>query len=169
LHVWPTEKLAQKSCSQNAFYLDDEMSGWEFYGNTIRNSSTGVLLGGGRRNRVHDNYFVDNDIDIAFDNRGMNWQEKSCQKDCDPALGTSCFAHILESLHYQQPPYSTAYPELVNIFNASSHPCVPVGNTITNNRYCHTHSSGGGKFVTHTATQIEAWFSSISNNTEHCV
>lgn len=40
------DRLAQQSCSQNAFYLDDEMSGWDFYGNTILNSSTGVLLGG---------------------------------------------------------------------------------------------------------------------------
>ena len=45
-----TERLAQESCSQNAFYLDDQMSGWEFYGNTIINATTGVLLGGGRRN-----------------------------------------------------------------------------------------------------------------------
>ena len=44
--IRPLEKLAQKSCSQNAFYLDDQMSGWEFYGNTIINSTTGILLGG---------------------------------------------------------------------------------------------------------------------------
>jgi hypothetical protein len=52
-------------------------------------------------------------VDIAFDNRGMSWQAKSCQKNCDPALGTSCFAAILEGLKYTQPPYATTYPELV--------------------------------------------------------
>ena len=71
--IRPTEKLAQASCSQNAFYLDDQMSGYDFYGNTIINATTGVLLGGGRRNRIHSNTFIDNDLDIAFDNRGMNW------------------------------------------------------------------------------------------------
>ena len=49
------------------------MSGYDFYGNTIINATTGVLLGGGRRNRIHSNTFIDNDLDIAFDNRGMNW------------------------------------------------------------------------------------------------
>ena len=32
--VRATERLAQQSCSQNAFYLDDQMSGYDFYGNT---------------------------------------------------------------------------------------------------------------------------------------
>lgn len=41
-------------------------------GNTIKNATTGVLLGGGRRNRIHSNIFIDNDLDIAFDNRGKN-------------------------------------------------------------------------------------------------
>lgn len=48
------------------------MSGYDFYGNTVINATTGVLLGGGRRNRIHSNTFIDNDLDIAFDNRGNN-------------------------------------------------------------------------------------------------
>ena len=97
--VRSTETLAQKSCSQNAFvrllvllaflcwrrrtkqadlmypgcsteqYLDDQMSGWKFYGNLIKNATTGVLLGGGRRNVIRDNTFVSCDLDIEFDNR----------------------------------------------------------------------------------------------------
>ena len=79
------------------------MSGWDFYGNTMRNCSTGVLLGGGRDNHIHDNIFIDNDRDIAFDNRGMNWQAKCCQIDCDPATGTSCFHAGLVALNYTNP------------------------------------------------------------------
>ena len=45
------------------------MSGWEFYGNLIKNATTGVLLGGGRRNVIRDNTFVSCDLDIEFDNR----------------------------------------------------------------------------------------------------
>jgi hypothetical protein len=33
-------------------YLDDQMSGYDFYGNTIINASTGVLLGGGAETRL---------------------------------------------------------------------------------------------------------------------
>ena len=43
------------------------------------NATTGVLLGGGRRNRIHSNVFLDNDLDIAFDNRGMNWMADYCE------------------------------------------------------------------------------------------
>jgi len=77
--IRPTERLAQASCSQNAFYLDDEMSGWDFYGNTILNSTTGVLLGGGRDNRIHSNHFSGNDKDIAFDNRGIVTVRRMCK------------------------------------------------------------------------------------------
>ena len=67
------------------------MSGWDFYGNTIVNSTTGVLLGGdhptltsdpnaslyrlgapvlgGRDNKIHDNYFLNNDKAHRLDAR----------------------------------------------------------------------------------------------------
>jgi hypothetical protein len=45
----------------------EQMSGYDFYGNVIINATTGVLLGGGRRNRIHSNTFIDNDLDIAFE------------------------------------------------------------------------------------------------------
>lgn len=162
-----TERLAQKSCSQNAFYLDDEMSGWDFYGNTILNSTTGVLLGGGRHNRIHDNHFVGNDKDIAFDNRGMSWQSTSCKYNCTET-STSCFRYILDSLHYKEPPYSIAYPDLPFIYDAASHPCVPVGNVVEDNTYCHTNSQGGGLFIDKDEATISSWFSRMSNNRAAC-
>lgn len=164
--IRPTERLAQEGESQNAFYLDDEMSGWQFYGNTIRNSTTGVLLGGGRRNHIHSNRFIDCDRDIAFDARGLTWQKASCQIDCDPKLGTSCFHTGLVSLNYTQPPYSTSYPEIVNIY--ADYPCYPVGNVIEDNTYCHAHSKGGGLFLTENEETINSWYSSASNNVEQC-
>lgn len=167
--IRPTEKLAQKSCSQNAFYLDDQMSGYDFYGNTIINSTTGVLLGGGRRNSIHDNVFINNDVDIAFDNRGMTWQLNYCRYNCtDASQGyqPACFKNKLQALNYTSPPYSVQYPSLPTIYQ--DHPCVPVHNVIADNQYCHAHSANGGKFLTATAAQITSWMSSATNNTEHC-
>ena len=160
------EKLAQASCSQNAFYLDDQMSGWEFYGNTIVNATTGVLIGGGRRNIISNNTFIDCDNDIHFDNRGMNWQANSCAIGCDPKLGTSCFHGELVALNYTQPPYSIHYPEIVNIYK--DHPCVPIDNIISGNRFCHNHSKGGGKFIDRNVSTVKLWLSSMENNTELC-
>ena len=173
--IKPTERLAQKSCSQNAFYLDDQMSGYDFYGNTIINATTGILLGGGRRNRIHSNRFIDNDLDIAFDNRGMNWMADYCNFNCtgytpNPAQQAGCFRPKLEALHYKQPPYSTAYPELVDLY--AYHPCVPVDNVVEDNTYCHSRSgnasSGHIGFIDRTPEQIRAWYSSISNNRRVC-
>ena len=162
-----TERLAQASCSQNAFYLDDQMSGWTFESNTIINASTGVLIGGGRRNKIINNIFINCDGDIHFDNRGMNWQANTCNQSCDPNLGTSCFHGELVKLHYQDPPYSVQYPEIVNIFQ--DYPCVPIKNIIQGNRYCHKKSRGGGKFIDRNLSTIQnSWLSSMSNNSETC-
>ena len=163
--IRPTEKLAQQSCTQNAFYLDDQMSGWDFYGNTIRNASQGVFLGGGRHNRIHGNLFIDNDHDIGFDDRGLNWQNASCNINCTGST-TSCFRHTLDALHYTQPPYATRYPLLPTIYQ--DHPCVPVGNVIEDNRWCHRNSKGGGQFLNRDAATIAKWRSAASNNVEDC-
>ena len=166
--VRATERLAQKSCSQNAFYLDDEMSGWDIYGNVFSNASQGVLLGGGRRNQIHDNLFLSNNIDVAFDNRGMNWQSKFCQFNCSASLGTSCARLALEAVRYQSPPWSVVFPEVVDIYK--DHPCVPVGNIIEDNTWCHKNSPPGAtpSFLDRNASVIKSWLSMSSNNVENC-
>ena len=66
-----------------------------------------------------------------------------------------------------QPPYATAFPEIVSIYD--DHPCVPVGNSIDDNQYCHRGSSPGkGLFIDKTAEQIRGWYSTISNNRNAC-
>ena len=35
-----------------------------------------VIVGGGRDNQIHGNYFESNDFDILFGNRGNTWQAK---------------------------------------------------------------------------------------------
>ena len=167
--VRPTERLAQQSCSQNAFYLDDQMSGWDFYGNLIVNATTGVLLGGGRDNKIHDNTFLACDSDVHFDNRGMNWQDDSCLQNCTdvyPYPSTSCFLYALNDANYTAPPYSTRYPELVDVYD--DHPCVPVHNVIEDNTYCHTGSAAGAQFLDRDADTITSWLSVASNNVEDC-
>jgi parallel beta-helix repeat protein len=125
--IRPTERLAQQTCSQSAIYLDDQMSGWDIYGNTIINSTWGVLIGGGRHNRIHGNTFINNDLDVYFDSRGLNWEYKMCQFNCSASEGSSCFRVALEDVHYTQAPYATQFPELVNIYAPESHPCTPIG------------------------------------------
>ena len=100
----------------------------------------------------------------SFDNRGMNWQSTSCHKNCSVSAGTSCFYGELSSVNWQHPPYSIAYPEIVNIYN--DFPCVPVNNTIHGNRWCHTKSKSGGQFIDRNQSTIHSWKSSIENNSK---
>lgn len=133
------------------------------------NCTVGVLLGGGRRNRIFDNIFLNNDLDIFFDNRGMSWQSAYCNYNCSDATGKvepSCFRNQLEAIGYKQPPYSSAFPELEDIFD--DHPCVPVYNEISHNRYCHSESKDGGKFIDQPSHRIRAWMSTISDNWPNC-
>jgi parallel beta-helix repeat protein len=58
-----------------AVYLDDQLSGTVITNNLFDNCMTGVVLGGGRDNVVMLNTFVNNDLAVHLDNRGMNWQQ----------------------------------------------------------------------------------------------
>jgi hypothetical protein len=140
------------------------MSGYEFYGNSITNATTGVLINGGRRNTIYGNSFVDCDLDIYF--IAANIGEKAI---CTPPHGSMFLK--LQKLNYTQPPYSTRYPELLTI--AGDHPCLPVHNNITSNIYCHSHSmnvsvAGRGFINQSPETITKAWYSTLADNREVC-
>jgi len=153
-NIYNIEPIVLGWPSVQAVYLDDQMSGWSIEGNTFINCQTGVVIGGGRRNNVTNNHFTNCTLSVHFDNRGMNWQNSSC------APGGS-FEQQLNSVNYKQPPWSTAYPELVNIMQ--DHPCVPVYNNILNNYYCE-----GKNFIDATAGQVKDWFSVANDNVLKC-
>eukprot|EP00658_Telonema_sp_P-2_P029970 TRINITY_DN22718_c0_g1_i3.p1 TRINITY_DN22718_c0_g1~~TRINITY_DN22718_c0_g1_i3.p1 ORF type:complete len:118 (+),score=23.79 TRINITY_DN22718_c0_g1_i3:163-516(+) len=111
------------------------------------------------------NYFENNIRDIAFDNRGMTWENPSCQENCSADLGTSCFRLALEAVNYKNPPYSERFPEIVDIYE--NHPCVPVGNEIVGNLYC--HALVAGEFINRDPGTVTSWHSVLSNNTERCL
>ena len=67
----------------------------------------------------------------------------------------------------QRPPWATAFPEIIDIYD--DHPCVPIGNVIEDNTFCHaTSRKAGATFVDQTEATIRSWLSAISNNVEDC-
>ena len=86
-----------------------------------------------------------------------------CVENC---TGTICFKNELDSVNYKLPPYSTNYPNIVNIYD--DFPCVPLGNIIEDNRYCHKKSPPSVVFIDQNDATINAWHSFISNNVEDC-
>ncbi|CAI8007342.1 hypothetical protein GBAR_LOCUS5158 [Geodia barretti] len=152
-NIATTEKVYLGSPSVQAIYLDDQMSGYMIYNNTFINCHAGSFIGGGRRNQVLNNTYYNCSLAVHVDNRGMTWQADEC-KEGGP------FDQQLQSVHYQSPPWSVHYPQLVHIFQ--DHPCVPVYNTVEDNQYCH------GEFIDVTAEETREWLDTVANNTIHC-
>ena len=70
------------------------------------------------------------------------------------------FDQQLKSVNWQQPPWSTHYPELVNIFQ--DHPCVPAYNNISHNEYCRS------TFIDITVKEWNQWLTIVDGNTNTC-
>ena len=60
-----------------AVYLDDMASGIEVSNNIVSGLNSGMLIGGGRSNKLVDNLFIDcKKLSIRFDARGVGWAKR---------------------------------------------------------------------------------------------
>jgi hypothetical protein len=152
-HMRVTEVPVLGAMSVQAIYFDDQISGFTVFNNTFIDCYAGVFIGGGRRHIVTQNDFQDCSTCVHVDDRGLTWQKDSCKPG-------GSFEQQLQSVNYQQPPWSIRYPELINIMK--DHPCVPVYNDIENNTY--TNST---KFFDVPDTSLKTWLDTQRNNTEY--
>lgn len=109
----------------NSIYLDDFTSGTLVYGNVLYRAARGVLLGGGRDNRIENNIFVECEPAIMVDSRGLGWA-----RNYFDGTYLTLFER-LEAMNYRQPPYSTRYPELLALLE--DQPGLAKNNTIARN------------------------------------
>lgn len=110
-----------------ATYHDDGACGAEVYGNIYHKAgSLPVLIGGGHYNHYRHNLFIDSPAAIHLDNRMQNWGKGML------APG-GIVDERLNKVNYTQPPYSTAYPNLVNYWNET--PDYPHDNLIEGNLF----------------------------------
>jgi len=102
-------------------YLDDCFSSADISGNIFYDVATAILIGGGRDNLMTNNMFLQCGRAFSIDARGLGW-----------AKGVGGFAtrELLE-LNYKQPPWSTQYPELLDILEDD--PLAPKGNVVARN------------------------------------
>ena len=115
----------------NAVYLDDCASGSIITGNVIRGAHRGVMIGGGRDNFVAGNKFLDCDIAVHFDARGLGWAHTWFD-----GSDTTLFDR-LRAMPYQQEPWRSRYPQLLTL--TRDDPAVPKGNVIRDNQaWCQT-------------------------------
>jgi hypothetical protein len=98
------------------FYFDDNSSGSTVFGNICYNVNRSVLIHGGRDHRIENNIFADNTpYEQVIVTRLSPLEE---------TLG------LLAAMPYRTPPWSTRYPELVNVLEA---PDDPLGNKLIRN------------------------------------
>jgi hypothetical protein len=103
-------------------YLDDMLCGTAIVGNVFWRVTAAAFIGGGRDNRIENNVFVDCEPAVHVDARALNWAAYH--------VGTT-MTERLHEVPYSQPPWSTRYPQLVNIL--ADEPAAPKGNVIARN------------------------------------
>ena len=116
-----------------AIYFDDFTSGYTAYGNICYKSGRGVLIGGGRDNLIQNNIFIKCKPSLVLDARGLSWAHYHIDEP------NSTLRKTMKEMNAQNPPYSTKYPKLVNLFE--DEPGVPKNNKILNN------ISTGGRWI----------------------
>lgn len=110
-----------------AVYHDDGACGMKVHGNVFYQAGTiPVLIGGGSDNVYTNNIFIDNPVGIKVDNR---MQAFEWAKPMIAAGGV--IEQRLNEVHYNQPPYSTRYPELAKYWEED--PSFPKRNIVDEN------------------------------------
>ena len=100
-------------------HLDDSAPEIEIHGNVCYRLGGGVSICGGAANHVHDNLFVECNWGVDIGPRGENMfvsDGKGGYAQYADTKGWSSLAKLLERYKWNQPPYSTRYPKLVEIF-----------------------------------------------------
>jgi len=124
-HLHHLRGLEGRGCI--GIYLDDTFSGTTIFGNVFHDVTRAAYIGGGHDNRIENNLFVDCKPAVHVDSRGLGWAHKW------PAEWVQEIKEkgTLSGIRYNQPPYSTRYPELPRILDQE--PAAPTGSLIARN------------------------------------
>lgn len=136
----PQKQSAGRAPGAVSIYLDDCFSSAEVFGNIMVNgTSAGILLAGGRDNKVENNVIINHW-------RGL-WTNKVGAGDqpCNTSGNSWNLIEKLNAVNYQSDVWTAAYPECAAIPNTFSalyesgnrskplHWCYPEGNTFSRN------------------------------------
>ena len=113
--------------STMGIYFDDGDCGDAVYGNVFWRMARGIMIGGGRDHPVMGNVFVECDIGLSIDCRGITWPIWN-----QPG-GSWHLEGKAEALHYKEDPWRAKYPRLANIMNDS--PREPLYNPVVSNTF----------------------------------
>ena len=121
----------------SAIYHDDGASGMEVFGNIFYKAGTiPVLIGGGQDISYQNNLFIDSSLGIHVDNRFQNWSKATLVQG-------GIIDKRLKEVKFDQPPYATRYPELVNYWKQD--PAIPKRLSFTNNIFVKVKTTRKGE------------------------
>lgn len=124
--VEPEFEPLKESVMVMGLYLDDCDSGDIVYGNIFYQAGWAMFCGGGRDNKWHNNLVLDCTSAGQLDVRGL--------RRARPGEGTKDGWDLLaklQSYNWQEAPWSTAYPWLVNVME--NDPKLPIGTEFVGN------------------------------------
>jgi hypothetical protein len=110
-------------------YLDDMFSSAEMRGNLFVNVTRAAFIGGGRDSKIVDNVFIDCRPALHVDARALGW----CADHADGWIKEAQEKGTISGIEFDEPPYSTRYPELASIFDEGKTPKAPEGNVVAGN------------------------------------
>lgn len=117
-------------------YHDDGACGVKVLGNIFyKAGNRAALIGGGSDNSYINNIFIDCIDAITVDNRFQTWAK--------PSLPT--LISLMESVNYQNPPYSVHYPEIVDYVD--NNPALPKRNVVDKNVFFNVGKNVNGSMA----------------------
>jgi len=119
------EDAAVSGINVMGFYFDDCDCGDEIYGNVFLNVPRGIMIGGGRDHPVKKNVFMNCNLGLSIDCRGLRW------KNWNKPGGNWHLEGKAQKFNYTTGLWAERYPRLANIMN--DHPREPLYNPIEDN------------------------------------
>ena len=116
-----TAGLGVQVASNQAVYLDDQMSGWVVENNTFVDCQIGLFVGGGRRNLLRGNRCTRCGTVFYLNNQGMYGQSDNPTVNCTkvaPPFQTTCSTGAAEWMSASAPAaadWRRAWPEMTSI------------------------------------------------------
>ena len=103
-------------------YFDNCASSALVHGNVFYKVPKAVMIGGGRDHAITNNLFIQCDVPVYMDNRGLRWDHF---REGGPMY------ELLDKVNHDEPPWSTRYPKLARILD--ERPQAPLGNVLRRN------------------------------------
>ena len=121
------EDAAVSGTNAMGMYFDDCDCGDEVYGNVFLNVPRGIMVGGGRDHPVRNNVFVNCNLGLSIDCRGIRW------KHWNVPGGNWHLEGKAQKFNYTEGLWAERYPRLASIMN--DHPREPLYNPVEGNTF----------------------------------